>query len=221
MGRYCDWKRNPQVCLEEKVFYMIMSHKAPDYILALIIIVAGISLIVLSIAPFQITIAQQTHLNQTFCDLKKDPFLQDISFNINNVTFSHHMASVNGIQLHYVSGGQGQPVVLLHGWPQTWYEWRYVMPALAKNYTVIVPDLRGLGDSSKPVLGYDVRTTAEDIYQLVSGLGFKNIFLVGHDFGVEVAYSYAATHPNEVKRLVILDVPVLGIGPGENVTGLW
>jgi pimeloyl-ACP methyl ester carboxylesterase len=65
------------------------------------------------------------------------------------------MASVNGgVQIHYVIGGQGQPVVLLHGWPQTWYEWRHVMPALAKNYTVIVPDLRGLGDSSKPVTSY-------------------------------------------------------------------
>ena len=223
MERYCNWKRHPQVRLEEKVFYMIMSHKAPDYILALIIIVAGISLIVIISAPFQITIAQPqiTLPNQTFSDLKEKPFLQDISFDINNVTFSHHMASVNGIQLHYVIGGQGEPVVLLHGWPQTWYEWRHVMPALAKNYTVVVPDLRGLGDSSKPVSGYDGKTVAEDIYQLVSQLGFKNIFLVGHDFGAEVAYPYAAAHPNEVKRLVMLDVPILGIGPGKNLTGLW
>lgn len=144
-----------------------------------------------------------------------------ISFEIDNVTFSDHTASVNGIQLHYVIGGQGDPVVLLHGWPQTWYEWRHVMPALAKNYTVIVPDLRGLGESSKPATGYDGRTTAEDIHQLVSKLGFNDIFLVGHDFGVQVAYSYAAAHPNETKRLVILDVPIAGIGPGENITGLW
>jgi pimeloyl-ACP methyl ester carboxylesterase len=123
--------------------------------------------------------------------------------------------------LHYVIGGQGDPVVLLHGWPQTWYEWRHVMPALAENYTVIVPDLRGLGDSSKPVTGYDGKTTAEDIYQLVSQLGFKDIFLVGHDFGVQIAYSYTAAHPDEVRRLVILDVPIPGIGPGENITGLW
>jgi hypothetical protein len=70
--------------------------------------------------------------------------LEGISFDIDNMTFSHHMASVNGIQLHYVIGGQGDPVVLLHGWPQTWYEWRHIMPVLAKNYTVIAPDLRGL-----------------------------------------------------------------------------
>ena len=80
------------------------------------------------------------------------------------------MASVNGIQLHYVTGGQGDPIVLLHGWPETWYEWRHIMPALAKNYTVIAPDLRGLGDSSKPLNGYDGKTVAEDIHQLVTQL---------------------------------------------------
>ena len=79
------------------------------------------------------------------------------------------MASVNGIQIHYVTGGKGDPIVLLHGWLQTWYEWaHHIMPALAKNYTVIVSDLRRVGESSKPVSGYDGKTTVEDIYQLVS-----------------------------------------------------
>ncbi len=123
------------------------------------------------------------------------------------MTFSHHTASVNGIQMHYVIGGHGDPVVLLHGWPETWYEWRHVMPALAKNYTVIAPDLRGLGDSSKPLTGYDGKTLAEDIHQLVTQLGFKTIFLVGHDIGSFVVYPYAAEHPSEVKRLVIMEVP--------------
>jgi len=72
--------------------------------------------------------------------------LNGTSFQIDNTTFSHHTTSVNGIQLHYVIGGHGNPVVLMHGWPETWYEWHHVMPALAKSYTVIVPDLRGLGD---------------------------------------------------------------------------
>jgi pimeloyl-ACP methyl ester carboxylesterase len=89
------------------------------------------------------------------------------------MTFSHNTASVNGIQLHYVIGGQGDPVVLLHGWPETWYAWHKIMPALAKNYTVIAPDLRGLGDSSKPPTGYDGNTVAEDIHQLVTQLGFE------------------------------------------------
>jgi pimeloyl-ACP methyl ester carboxylesterase len=127
-----------------------------------------------------------------------------------NSTFTHHLASVNGgVILHYVIGGHGNPVVLLAGWPETWYAWRHVMPALARNYTVIAPDMRGLGDSSKPVTGYDVRTVAEDIHQLVSQLGFKRILLVGHDWGGEVAYAYAAAHLQDVRRLVILEVPIL------------
>src|SRR5262244_1561546 len=87
------------------------------------------------------------------------------------------------------------------------------MPALARNYTVIAPDLRGLGDSSKPLTGYDGKTVAEDIHQLVTQLGFKTIFLVGHDIGSFVAYSYAAAHPSEVRRLVIMDVPPAGFFP--------
>lgn len=77
-----------------------------------------------------------------------------------DTTFTHHTAEVNGVQLHYVMGGKGEAVVLLHGWPQTWYEWRRIMPALAERYTVIAPDIRGLGDSSKPASGYDKRTVA-------------------------------------------------------------
>ena len=160
-------------------------------------------------------------LNQNHTAMAQQQQLSGISFQIDNMTFSHHMASVNGIQLHYVIGGHGDPIVLLHGWPETWYAWHKVMPALAKNYTVIAPDLRGLGDSSKPPTGYDGKTVAEDIHQLVTQLGFKTIFLVGHDIGTQVAYSYAAAHPNETKRLVILDVPIAGIGPEENITGLW
>ena len=126
-----------------------------------------------------------------FTSVEQQQLMDGISFEIDNVTFSHHMASVNGIQLHYVMGGEGDPVVLLHGYPQSWYEWRHIMPALAKNYTVIAPDVRGFGDSSKPITGYDGNTTAEDIYQLVSQLGFDNIFLVAHDVGAQTAYSFA------------------------------
>ena len=92
-----------------------------------------------------------------------------------------------------------------------------------KNYTVIAPDLRGFGDSSKPVTGYDGKTTAEDIYQLVSQLGFnQQILLVAHDLGSQTAYSYAATHPNNVSKLVLMDFPFPGFLPpefGEN--GPW
>ncbi|MBV9177264.1 MAG: alpha/beta hydrolase, partial [Nitrososphaeraceae archaeon] len=138
-----------------------------------------------------------------------------------NMTFSHNTASVNGIQLHYVIGGHGNPVVLLHGWPETWYEWHKVLPALAKTYTVIGPDLRGIGDSSKPATGYDGKTVAEDIHQLVTKLGFKTIFLVGHDIGSPVSYSYAAAHPTEVKRLVVMDSVIPGFIPAKAQSIWW
>jgi pimeloyl-ACP methyl ester carboxylesterase len=137
------------------------------------------------------------------------------------VTFSHHVTSVNGIQIHYVIGGHGDPVVLLHGWPETWYEWRHVMPTLAKNYTVIAPDLRGIGDSSKPLTGYDGKTVAEDIHQLVTKLGFKSIFLVGHDIGTFIVYSYAAEHPTEVKKLAVMELPIPGFTPPRLEGKIW
>jgi pimeloyl-ACP methyl ester carboxylesterase len=165
----------------------------------------------------------QSQTNQSSFVLKEDPSsLQGSFFKIDNITFSHHMASVNGIQMHYVIGGRGAPVVLLHGFPQSWYEWRHIMPTLAKNYTVIVPDLRGFGDSSKPDNGYDGKTTSEDIYQLVSQLGFNKILLVAHDVGSQTAYSYAADHPSNVSKLVIMDFPFPGFLPasfGQN--GPW
>jgi pimeloyl-ACP methyl ester carboxylesterase len=127
-----------------------------------------------------------------------------------NQTFTHHTATVNNVRLHYVVGGIGEPMVLLHGFAETWYMWRHVMPELARRYTVIVPDLRGAGDSDKPPTGYDKRTMAEDIHQLVTQLGHQRIFLVGHDIGLMVAYSYAAAHPAEVRRLALLDAPIPG-----------
>jgi pimeloyl-ACP methyl ester carboxylesterase len=128
-------------------------------------------------------------------------------------TFTHHTADVNGVQLHYVMGGSGDPVVLLHGFPQTWYEWHHVMPALAERYTVIAPDIRGLGESSKPNSGYDATTVAEDIFQLVDRLGFQRINLVGHDIAGAIVYAYAARHPDSVQRLVVLESTVPGADP--------
>jgi pimeloyl-ACP methyl ester carboxylesterase len=127
---------------------------------------------------------------------------------------THHMARANGIRIHYVMAGRGEPVVLLHGFAQTCREWqRRVIPALAERYTVIAPDLRGAGDSEKPPSGYDKKTMAEDIYQLVRHeLGFNRIFLVGHDFGAHTAYAYAGAHREEVRRLVILDTILAGFG---------
>jgi len=132
-----------------------------------------------------------------------------------NSLFTHHTTNINGIRLHYVSGGTGDPLVLLAGWPQTWYAWRYVMPMLAQHYTIVALDMRGLGDSDKPESGYDTRTVAEDVYELVNQLGWERIFLVGHDVGSWVAYAYAAAYSATVRRLVVLDAAIPGVTPPE------
>lgn len=144
------------------------------------------------------------------------------------ITVAHHTATVNGVRLHYVTAGRGEPLVLLHGLPQTWYEWRRVMPRLAEHYTLIVPDLRGAGFSAKPDTGYDTNNLAEDIHELVEQLGYEQIFLVGHDWGGAVAYSYAAQHREEVRRLAILEMVLPGFGiiegamvPQEGGEFLW
>ncbi|MBB5190416.1 pimeloyl-ACP methyl ester carboxylesterase [Silvimonas terrae] len=127
---------------------------------------------------------------------------------------------VNGVRYHYlIAQGHGTPVVLLHGWGSTSYMWRFVMPQLAaRGYTVIAPDLRGLGDTSKPATGYDKANIAEDIRDLVAKLGYgPKIHIAGHDMGGMVAYAYAAQHPTEVKTLTILDVPLPGIAPWNDI----
>ena len=121
---------------------------------------------------------------------------------------AHHAAFVNGVKIHYVRAGDGPLVVLLHGWPQTWYMWRKIIAPLAERYTVVAPDLRGFGDSGKPEGGYDPNNVAEDVYQLVRSLGFDRLFLVGHDVGGPVSYAYAHAHPKDVAKLVILDVAI-------------
>lgn len=125
--------------------------------------------------------------------------------------FHDRFAQVNGMRLHYVIGGpdNGPLVVLLHGWPQTWYTWRKVMPPLAKaGYRTIAIDYRGAGESDKPAGGYDKATMAADIRALVHHLGASRLHLVGRDIGVMVAYAYAAQWPDEVQTLAMLDVPI-------------
>ena len=125
----------------------------------------------------------------------------------------HNYADLGDVRIHYVTSGDGPPVVLLHGWPQTWWEWRHIIPELSSRYTVIAPDLRGLGDSSKPVGGYDKQTVANDIWRLVNEyLGYESFYLVGHDWGGPTAYNLAASHPESVKKLVIIDVIIPGCG---------
>ena len=128
-------------------------------------------------------------------------------------TLDHHHADLGDVRLHYVTAGSGFPVVLLHGWPQSWYEWRLVMPGLAERFRVIAPDLRGLGNSSRPAGGYDKKTVGGDIWRLANEvLGISEFHLVGHDWGGPTAYAVAAAHPEAVRKLAILDVTIPGDG---------
>src|SRR5256714_1009368 len=122
--------------------------------------------------------------------------------------FTEKTARVNGVTLNYATGGTGPAVVLLHGYPQTWYMWRKVMPALAGQYTVIAPDLRGSGGSDAPATGYDKASLAADIHQLLLALGHAGeVSVVGHDIGGTVAYAYAAAHRDSVRRLAVIEAP--------------
>ena len=121
-------------------------------------------------------------------------------------------AEVNGVRLHYLVAGNGNPVILLHGYAQNSHMWRPLMLQLAKSHTVIAPDLRGFGQSSKPMTGYDKKTMAQDVHALAQSLGYKHEVVVGHDIGLMVAYAYAAQYPNEVDRIVLMDAFLPGVG---------
>jgi len=131
--------------------------------------------------------------------------------------FSDKFADVNGVRIHYVVGGKGPAVVLLHGFGQTGLMWRPIMPVLAQKHTVIVPDLRGAGGSGKPEGGYDKQNMAVDIRELTRSLGFDHVSIVGHDIGLMVAYAYAAQFPEGTDRLVLMDAFLPGIGDWKNV----
>jgi pimeloyl-ACP methyl ester carboxylesterase len=127
------------------------------------------------------------------------------------VGFAEATAPANGITMNYVRGGTGPTLVLLHGYPQTWYMWRKVLPALAEHFTVIAPDLRGAGGSDAPTDGYTKSSLAEDVHDLLVGLGLaEQVSLVGHDIGTMVAYAYAAAHRDSTSRLVLIEAPLAG-----------
>ena len=122
--------------------------------------------------------------------------------------FRDVFVAVGSQRIHFVIGGSGKPLLLLHGFPTTWYEWSGVMPQLAGNYTVIAADLPGSGDSDAPACCYDKKTMANEFYIALQRLGYPKISIVGHDIGGMVAYAYAAQHPEAVDRLAIMDVPL-------------
>ena len=120
--------------------------------------------------------------------------------------FRHNYAQVNGVRLHYVTGGAGEPLVLLPGWPQTWWLYRKIMPALATRFRVIAVDLRGQGGSEKPQGGFDKKTMATDVHELVRKLGYDAVNVVGHDLGSMAAFAFAANFPGATKKVAFMDV---------------
>src|SRR5579859_5664086 len=127
--------------------------------------------------------------------------------------FKHQMAFVNGVNIHYVIGGTGAPLLLVHGFGQNWYMWNRLLPELSRHFTVIAPDLRGVGESGKPAGGYDKKNMAVDMHELMTKLGYQHINIAGHDIGMIVAYAYAAQFPGDVKKIAFMDALLPGIEP--------
>ena len=128
-------------------------------------------------------------------------------------TFSSRSVKTGDLRQHVVIGGDGPPLLLVHGWPENWYAWRLVMPALACNFRVIAVDQRGMGRSGKPTAGYDAAQLANDQIALMDALGHRRFAVVGHDTGMVIAYALAADHPSRVARLVVIDAPLPGVAP--------
>jgi pimeloyl-ACP methyl ester carboxylesterase len=121
-------------------------------------------------------------------------------------------ATVNGVKLHYGIAGSGDPVLLVHGWPETWYAWRKIIPVLAARFIVVAPDMRGYGDSGRPSGGYDKVTVATDLHELMRLLGFGRVHLVAQDMGGPVGYAYAASFPADVRDFVFIESAIPGFG---------
>jgi pimeloyl-ACP methyl ester carboxylesterase len=133
-------------------------------------------------------------------------------------------ATVEGVKLHYLTAGKGPAVVLLHGYTQTSRMWRPLIPQLAEKFTVIAPDLPGIGDSDVPSSGLDMKSAAMSIHSLVRSLGVQKARVVGHDIGLMVAYAYAAQFPSETEKLAVLDAFLPGVAGWEDVynnPGIW
>lgn len=126
-------------------------------------------------------------------------------------------ATVNGVRLHYLTAGAGEPVLLLHGYAQTSHMWRPLIAELARTRLVIAPDLRGFGASDKPEGGYDKKSLAQDIHALIASLGLSQLAVAGHDIGLMVAYAYAAQYRAEVSRIALMDAFLPGVGDWTHV----
>ncbi|MEO1211742.1 MAG: alpha/beta hydrolase [Cyanobacteria bacterium J06638_20] len=122
-------------------------------------------------------------------------------------SWQHHFVETNRIRLHCVTQGEGELVLLLHGFPEFWYSWRHQIPVLSRHFKVVVPDLRGFNDSDKPTSGYDLDTLVADVRGLIEELGYKKAHIVGHDWGGAIAWHFAHKFPYALDRLAILNAP--------------
>ena len=122
-------------------------------------------------------------------------------------TFTSRYIDTGDLRLHAVIGVEGPPLLLVHGWPETWYAWRLLMPALARDFQVIAVDQRGMGLSDKPAGGYDTGTLAGDLVALMDALGHQRFAVVGHDTGFAIGYALAADHPDRVERVALAEIP--------------
>jgi pimeloyl-ACP methyl ester carboxylesterase len=128
-------------------------------------------------------------------------------------TFTSRYIDTGELRLHAVTGGDGPPLLLVHGWPQTWYAWRMLMPALALDFSVVAVDQRGIGLSDKPQDGYDTAALASDLVALMDALGHSRFALYGTDVGMPIAYALASDYRDRVDRLVVSEAPLPGISP--------
>jgi len=132
-------------------------------------------------------------------------------------SFVERDIATNGTTLHVRVGGKGPAVVLLHGYGETGDMWAPLAADLMRDHTVVVPDLRGLGLSARPAGGYDKKTQGQDIAGVLDALKIDKVDLVTHDIGNMVGYAFAAEHRDRIKRFVLMDAPIPGIGPWEEI----
>jgi pimeloyl-ACP methyl ester carboxylesterase len=134
-------------------------------------------------------------------------------------TFTSRYVDIGDVRLHAVIGGDGPPLLLVHGWPQTWYQWRLVMPALARDFQVVAVEQRGIGLSDKPQGGYDTGSQARDMVALMAALGHERFAMVGFDTGMPIGYAVAADHPDRLDRLVVGEAVTSGVTPSPPLIG--
>ena len=129
------------------------------------------------------------------------------------VGVTHRFVELPGLRMHIAEAGHGEPVILAHGFPQNWWAWHQVIPALAENFHVIAPDLRGTGQTDAPRNGYDRRSLTEDILNLANVMGFEKFNYVGHDWSGILGQQLCLENPARVAKLVVLAIPPLGMKP--------